>query len=377
MDVEILTYDADPNHGGFGARVDALVRMFAAFARVRVTLTDWFEGTRVPGVIYEPFPVRDTLGTRLRRLRTYYKTDFPRRDGAPPPDLQVVETLDLWGLRPSAPRTPRILDEHNVYWDLLKYDMSSAPFFSTRLGRTRVVRRFLEPRLWRRAKAYEVRAIREAAGTFVTSLVDREVLAHEIPDRAQQIRVLPNTVDLDHYRDYSGTEAGRSVLFIGNYAYGPNLEAARFIEEQLAPRIPDAQFVLVGKGPTAPERAVSNVAAKGFVPDLNDALGPATVCVAPLTKGSGTRLKILTYLASGKAVVASTKAAEGLEAQDGVHLLLRDEPDEFVGAVRTLLEDPEARRDLGRRGRQLVKDRYDWKVYVDWLKEYCGTLRSA
>lgn len=45
MEVEILTYDADPNHGGFGARVDALIRMFAAFARVHVTLTDWFGGT--------------------------------------------------------------------------------------------------------------------------------------------------------------------------------------------------------------------------------------------------------------------------------------------------------------------------------------------
>ncbi len=353
------------------------MRMFAAFAHVRVTLTDWFEGTRVPGVVYEPFPVRDTLGTRVRRLRTYYKTDFRRRVGAPSPDLQVVETLDLWGLRPSSARTPRILDEHNVYWDLLKYDISSAPFFSTRLGQTRLVRRFLEPRLLRRAKEYEIRAIREATGTFVTSPVDREALAREIPDRAQRIHVLPNTVELDLFHDFSERESERSVLFIGNYTYGPNLEAARFIREQLAPRIPDAQFVLVGKGPTAPEGAASNVVAKGFVPDLNNALGPAAVCVAPLTKGSGTRVKILTYLASGKAVVASSKAAEGLEAQDGVHLLIRDEPEEFVRAVRTLLDDPDARRDLGRHGRQLVKDRYDWRVYVDWLREYCGSLQAA
>ena len=377
MEIEVLTFDADPDHGGFGARVDALVRMLAAFARVRVTLTDWFQGARVPGVAYEPFPVQDTLWTRLRRLRTYYKTDFPPRARTPSSDLQIVETLDLWGMRPRVSGTPRILDEHNVYWDLLKYDMASAPFFSTRLGRTQLVRRSLQPRLWRRAKEYEIGAIREAAGTFVTSATDREALVREIPDRADRIHVLPNTVDLDRCRDFSEAETGREVLFVGNYSYGPNLEAARFIQERLAPRIPDAAFVLVGKGAPLPQGAASNVVARGFVPDLNEALGPAAVCVAPLTKGSGTRLKILSYLASGKAVVASTKAAEGLEAHAGVHLLLRDEPEDFVRAVRTLLDDPEMRRDLGRNGRRLVKDRYDWRVYVDWLKAYCGSLSSG
>ncbi len=377
MDVEIVTSDADPDHGGFGARVDALVRMFAAFAHVHVTLTDWFQGDRVSGVEYEEWPVRDTAWSRLRRLRTYYKTDFPRQPHARRPDLVVVETLDLWGLTQESGAAPRILDEHNVYWDLLKYDMTSAPFFATRIGRNRTVRKVLAPYLWRRAREYERRAIRQAQGTFVTSAVDREALLRDLPDCADRVHVVPNTVDVERYPDFSYSEHTNDVVFVGNYAYGPNLEAARFIRERLAPGLPRARFLLVGGNAPALRDSPPNVVATGFVRNLRTVLEPSAVCLAPLTQGSGTRLKVLTYLASGKAVVASTKAVEGLEVRDGVHLLIRDDETGFQAAVRTLLDDPKLRRNLGRNGRRLVRERYDWRVYVDWLRRFSESLRNA
>ncbi len=377
MDVEILTYDADPDHGGFGMRVDALVRMFAAFARVHVTLTDWFEGEHVPGVDYQNWPLRDTFWSRLRRLRTYYKTDFPRRSVMARADLVVVETLDLWALTKGSRGIPHILDEHNVYWELLKYGMTSAPFFSTRLGRSQTLRKFLGPYLWRRAKDYEVRAIRQAQGTFVTSTVDRECILRELPECADDVHVLPNTVDVERYTDFSQSEMTNDVVFVGNYAYGPNQEAARFIRERLAPGLPQARFLLVGGNAPAVRDAPPNVTATGFVRDLDAVLERAAVCIAPLTQGSGTRLKILTYLGSGKAVVATAKAVEGLEVRDGLHLLIRDDEAGIRLAVQALLDDPELRRSLGRNGRRLVQESYDWRVYVNWLKQFSGSLRSV
>ncbi|HYM39215.1 MAG TPA: glycosyltransferase family 4 protein, partial [Thermoplasmata archaeon] len=370
-------YDADPNHGGFGARVDALVRMFAAFARVHVTLTDWFGGDRVPGVDYEEWPLRDTSLSRLHRLRTYYKTDFPKRPVTDRADLAVVETLDLWGLTKQSPGIPHILDEHNVYWELLRYDITSAPFFSTRLGRSRSVRRILGPYLLRRARDYEARAIRQAEATFVTSTADRECILRELPDRANHVHVLPNTVDAKRCTDFSGSEQADDVVFVGNFAYGPNREAARFIRERLAPGLPHVRFLLVGGNAPVGRDGPPNVIPTGFVRDLDTILGPAAVCVAPLAQGSGTRLKILTYLGSGKAVVASTKAVEGLDVRDGEHLLIRDDEAGFRAAILSLLKDPELRRSLGRNGRRLVEERYDWRVYVDWLRQFSATLRGA
>ena len=374
MDVEILTYEADPDRGGFGTRVHSLIRMFAAFARVHVTMTDWFGGPRVPGVAYTALPVRDTPLTRLRRLRTYYKTDFPPRPAADPADLTVVETLDLWELAGQRADVPRVLDEHNVYWELLKYDLASAPFFSTWAGRRASVRRLLGPRLLRRAKDFEIAVIRRAEGTLVTSEADRGRVLEEAPDAADRVHVLPNTVDLDRFPDFSSGETADEAVFVGNYAYGPNREAARFVLDRLAPSLPRARFRLVGGNAAGLEPVPPNAELTGHAPDLAAVLRTAAVCLAPLERGSGTRLKILSYLASGKAVVATSKAAEGLEVADGVHLLIRDGEGPFRRAIEELLADPGLRRDLGRRGRALVQERYDWRAYVDWLRRFSAGL---
>ncbi len=373
MDVEILTYDADPNHGGFGGRVYALIRMFAEFAKVHVVLTDWFGGVRVPGVDYEELPLRDSALSRMLRLRTYYKTDFPVRKLAGRADLVIVESLDLWGLSEGRSGSPRILDEHNVYWELLDYDIENAPFFSTWLGRRKGVRGLLQPYLRRRAKAYEIGAIQRAEATFVTSDPDRARIVQASPGVAGRVHVLPNTVDINEFPDFSTRRTTDDVVFMGNYAYGPNRQAARFIADELAPAIGRARFLLVGASPPSLPHLPSNVLITGYVEDPKPILGKAAVCVAPLVQGSGTRLKILAYLAFGKAVVSTSKAAEGLEIQDGTHLLIRDDPASFRVAVQELLDDPEMRLKLGANGRRLVQEHYDWRTHVAWLR---GLSRS-
>lgn len=376
MDVTILTYDADPDHGGFGARVDALIRMFAQFAKVRVILTDWFGGARVPGAVYEERRVHDVPATRVRRLFTYYKTDFPRDPGVSA-DLVVVETLDLWALAERFHATARILDEHNVYWELLRYELVRAPFFSTAIGRYATVRRLLQPYLRGRAKSFEIRAIRRADATLVTSEPDRCRIAEEVPAAAGRLHVIPNTVDVERFPDFSEAETRGEVGFIGNYNYAPNRQAAEFIATQLAPGLPEAQFLLLGAHPPKLSVTPANVRAAGYVEDLNDSLKHVSVCVAPLVLGSGTRLKILTYLALGKAVVATSKAVEGLEVRDGTDLLIRDDAEGFRRGVETLLRDPQLRQNLGKNGRRLVREQYDWRAHVKTLQELSERLAAS
>ena len=367
MRVEIITSDADPDHGGFGTRVHGLISMFSRFADVRVVMTDWFGGPRVEGATYRAVPIQDSLRTRLQRLRTYYRVDFPRRDSEEPPDLVVVESLDHLGLHQYGPSVPLILDEHNVYWNLLRYDIVNAPFFRGWVGRRRRVRDRLVPRLLDAAKRFEIQAIRSAACTLVTSDEDRRAILAECPESAPKVSVVPNCVDGQRIRPLLDPPRSRDVVFVGGFNYVPNLEAAEFVCKILAPGLPDARFLLVGPNPPG-GATPPNVVIKGHIPDLTPVLQDTAVCIAPLFHGSGTRIKILTYLAAAKSVVATTKACEGLAVRDGRHLLIRDEPDEFRGAIHELLENPQARRDLGEEGRRLVEAKYDWRVHVDRLR---------
>ena len=368
MKVEIITPNADPDRGGFGSRVHGIVSMFSQFADVRVVVTDPLNGNRVPGVEYVEVALSDSLRTRIGRMRRYYRRDFPERKSSPPPDLVVVESLDLIGLHRYGPRVPMVLDEHNVYWNLLDYEMENAPFFQGWLGRRSAIRRVMKPRLLERAKRYEIEAIRRAARTLVTSDADRRAVVAECPDAEGRVRVLPNCADLQRIPALPDPGDSRTVAFIGDFNYIPNREAAEFVFHTLAPGLPDVRLLLVG--PNQPSwRRVRNVVAAGYVPDLIAVLRDAAICIAPLAHGSGTRIKILTYLAAARAVVATTKACEGLPVQDGRHLLIRDDPIEFRNAIHNLLEDPASRQRLGAGGRALIESAFDWPVHVPALRE--------
>ena len=95
---------------------------------------------------------------------------------------------------------------------------------------------------------------------------------------------------------------------------------------------------------------------------------------SPILQGGGTRLKILEAMALGTPVVATSKGAEGLDVEDGRHLLIADTPDEFAQAVIRLLQSPELRTSLGRNGRQLVAERYDWPVALPHFLDLVGQV---
>jgi glycosyltransferase involved in cell wall biosynthesis len=82
--------------------------------------------------------------------------------------------------------------------------------------------------------------------------------------------------------------------------------------------------------------------------------------VVPLRLGSGTRQKILESLAWGLPVVSTRLGAEGIDAVDGEHLLIRDDPNEFVDAIVLLMSDQALWQRLRKAGRELVRERYSW-----------------
>ncbi len=76
---------------------------------------------------------------------------------------------------------------------------------------------------------------------------------------------------------------------------------------------------------------------------------------------------MLEALGVGRPLVATSVGAEGLDVADGVHLLVRDDPQAFADGVAELLEDRERAAALARAGRELVVARYDWDVLAELL----------
>lgn len=149
-----------------------------------------------------------------------------------------------------------------------------------------------------------------------------------------------------------------AVLFVGSFAHPPNAEAAERLVRSIFPlvrgEVPDAQLWIVGADPP-PElrRGVGGgIEVTGRVPDVTPYLDAAAVFAAPLQLGGGMRVKVLEALAAGKAVVASSRAVEGLDVANEDQLLLAESDQEAAAAIVGLLREPGRRLALARRARE-------------------------
>lgn len=167
---------------------------------------------------------------------------------------------------------------------------------------------------------------------------------------------------------------GRSLVFPGNLEYLPNRQAIRWFHTHVWPRLRRRRGLvwrILGCHPEAVPAALRADPAIEIGPLGDDSisrLAEASVGIAPLISGSGTRLKILEMWAAGLPVVSTSLGAEGLGAVDGFHMLIADTPQRFAAAVVKLLESPEQRQQLGEAGRALLRARFTWEAGWERLR---------
>lgn len=154
-----------------------------------------------------------------------------------------------------------------------------------------------------------------------------------------------------------------TLLFVGDLGYRPNEEAAAFLCEQVLPlvraEVSDVRVRIVGKNPGGQAWAtLPGVEVLGRVDSIDDEILGASVSVAPLLSGGGTRIKIIEAMAFGVPVVATTVGAEGLNSIDGRHLLIADDPASFARSCLQLIADADLRRRLRAAGRALYEADY-------------------
>lgn len=245
-------------------------------------------------------------------------------------------------------------------------------------------RRRLVPRPWwqrffdtveqKRIARYE-QVLNRFPLNLVCSVEDLEFLHKEHPEA--QIDLLPNGVDSKAFQPKIANEdSGKRLLFTGNMDYAPNVDAVVHFTQNILPQIrrkhPDVAFVIAGQRPVAAVQALQGdgVTVTGFVPDLADEYARATMVVAPLRFGAGTQNKVLEAFSMAVPVVCTPVGFKGLGIESGNGALMCDTDQAFADAVLHLLEQPELRSSIGRKGRELVETRFDWDIIAQKLEAF-------
>lgn len=219
----------------------------------------------------------------------------------------------------------------------------------------------------RLVQAWESYTARRMSHVFVCSTHDREQFMALYGIEPARITVAPNGVNVPPRPAKRTPAAGQplTLFFMGKLDYQPNREALEFLDAVVMPALEQqgpGRFRLIvtgGPAPTRPFHPAITFLGVLTTQELQRALGGADICLAPIFSGSGTRLKIIEFLAAAKPVVATPKGAEGLGCVSGEHLLLAD-PADFAPAILRLADDRDLRMRLGESGWEMVKREFDW-----------------
>ena len=271
-------------------------------------------------------------------------------------DAIVAGSLYMLPYVPAGAHGRMLFDTHNVETERV------ATMAAALWPRPRGIVARLQQRPVRR---YEERAAQRAGAVLAVSEHDAAWFERCAPGR---VRLVANGVDCASIQPREGDGGAGAVLFVGSMDYGPNVDGARVLIDDVAPRLthPGARIVLVGALPPPDLRAAAEAAAvpvevAGRVAQIEPWLRSGRLLAVPLRIGGGTRLKILEAMAHGLPVVTTSIGCAGLDVEHERDLLIADDPAAFAACVDRLLADDTLARELARRARRLVEQRYDWR----------------
>ena len=282
----------------------------------------------------------DTHSTQMEQLirQTVRDTRF---------DVVIASQLSMAAYHESFRGIPSIFEEAELGTYVPAHGHSSA--------------RLRQRLTWAKHTRYMSRLLGNFACCTVASDVERDLLAGVAPRRVP-LHVVPNSVDTDPVAG-GMSRVPDSLIFTGSVRYAPNRDAIAWFRNEIFPevrtKVPSVRLTITGDADPLFPPPAPDVILTGRVQDVRPLVAASAVSLAPIRVGGGTRLKILEAMAAGTPVVATSKAAEGLGAHAGTHLMIADTPREFADAVHSLLRDPAGARQMADRAWHLCHERYD------------------
>jgi glycosyltransferase involved in cell wall biosynthesis len=164
---------------------------------------------------------------------------------------------------------------------------------------------------------------------------------------------------------YSRNGSFRAV-FMGS-GHPPNIEAARFIVDVLAPACPGVAFDVIGS--CLPEGVYpKNVHRHGVVSvELKSTLiAKADIAVNPMQSGSGINLKVLEYVGHGTPILSTPFGMRGFQFPAGEAYLSAELAD-FASQLQWLTQQPATLTEIASKARAIASERHSWAAITSHM----------
>ena len=233
-----------------------------------------------------------------------------------------AETFYVMPNLPNSVKIPTLLVEQTIEYAVYQRYVKDFNFF------------LLKPLLYFdvfKIKFWEKYYWNRATRLVAMSNSDKTIMQRFVKGR--KVNVVANGVDVKHFSAKCRSSSGRNlqkpktptILFVGNFKWLPNKDAAKFLVGKIWPliknKVPQAKLWIVGRNPTSDILKLEedkSISVTGDLDDIRIAFKTSSVLLAPIRNGRGTKYKVLEAMASQTPVVTTKLGIEGIEAQGSV-----------------------------------------------------------
>jgi polysaccharide biosynthesis protein PslH len=246
---------------------------------------------------------------------------------------------------------------------------------------------FLRPLLYidvLKLKYWERYYWKKAVRVIAVSDKDAQTMKEVLGDEPSKVRLVPNGVGEDLMDDVK-FHFNKKILFVGNFAWLQNIEAARILTNEVFPlileKIPDATLSIVGQSTgkiasLASDKVEVIDLASDDVEGIKRAYQTSGVLVAPLYGPGGTRLKILAAMAAKVPVITTKIGIAGL-GENGKSYLEGETSKELADQTIKVLTDQKKYKAIAENARKLVQDNYSYQAIAEKLNKVYQEVVNA
>lgn len=291
----------------------------------------------------------------IRNYSPSEKKELPKiiKDG----DFDLIHAETFY-VGPHIPETdiPIVLVDQTIEYEVYRHFVNNFKYF------------FLKPLLYidvMKLKYWETFYWKQAAKVVAVSDKDQKIMEQVVG--AKNVRLVPNGVGED-LMDKVPLHYNAKLLFVGNYAWLQNIEAAQVLAKEVFPlikkEVPEAKLIIAGQN-TEKVRTLKTDdieildLAVDDVEGIKKAFHTSGVLVAPLYGPGGTRLKILGAMAAHLPVVTTKVGIAGI-GKDGFSYLEGSNPKELADKTIKVLKDKDLYESIAKNARKLVEDTYSY-----------------
>ncbi len=170
------------------------------------------------------------------------------------------------------------------------------------------------------------------------------------------------------------------ITYVGSFAVYQGIELLFDSIPGLVRRHPGARFLIIGGTPAEIALRRERLRAEGAEPAvtflgklppdrLPNYLAASDILLSPRVAGTNTPLKLLDYLKAGRCILATDNAANRQILNEESAYFVPPDPASFVAGLSALVQDPARRRRLASRGRDLIRQTYNFSEFKRRLQK--------